>query len=302
MRIFVTGGTGLVGSRLMPRLLERGDQVVVLTRRPQTAQEKWGERVQAVAGDLTQRGDWADAVRSCDAAINLAGAGVFDRRWSAAYKDAIRTSRVLGTENLVNAMMAAGTAKTLVSASAIGYYGPHGDEELTEQSAPGTDFLAQVCVDWEKAALSATSHGVRVAVVRVGVVLDRDGGALQKMLSPFKMFVGGPIGSGRQYLSWVHVDDLVGLILFVLERAEAQGPYNGTAPQPLTNKEFSQTLGRVLHRPSFLPAPTFALRIMLGEVAGLITQGQRVLPRRALAEGYVFRFPELLGALRNLLQ
>jgi uncharacterized protein len=306
MRVFVTGGTGLVGSRLIPRLLERGDNVVALTRRPEVARAKWGERCTIVAGDPTARGEWMAAIQDCAAVVNLAGEGVFSQRWSEAVKRTILTSRVQCTENIVAALSqqrntAAGQPKLLVNASAIGYYGPHGDEELTEESAPGDDFLARVCVDWEKAALAAKTHGIRVAIVRIGVVLDRDGGALQKMLPPFKMFVGGPIGLGRQYMSWIHIDDLVGLILFVLQHPDAEGVYNATAPQPVTNRVFSTALGHVLHRPSLLPAPAFALRLMLGEVAGLVTEGQRVVPRQALAQGYTFRFPEVNAALRELL-
>jgi len=306
MRVFVTGGTGLVGSRLVERLLGRGDQVVVLSRRPDAVRQKWGDRVSLVAGDPAQRGDWTEAVRACDAVVHLAGEGIFNRRWSAAFKEAIRTSRVQSTENVVEALLAQrrtpeGHPKVLVNASAIGYYGPRGDEELTEEAAPGDDFLAQVCVEWEKAARAAAGHDIRVVILRIGVVLDKAGGALQKMLPPFKMFIGGPIGSGRQYLSWVHVEDLVGLILFALDRHDAEGVYNATAPQPVTNKEFSRALGHVLHRPSFLPTPGFVLRVMLGEVAGLITEGQRVVPQHALAQGYTFQYPDVSVALRDLL-
>jgi uncharacterized protein (TIGR01777 family) len=306
MRIFITGGTGLVGGHLVARLLERGDQVAVLTRRPVAARLKCGERCTIVPGDPGKRDDWMNAVKDCDAVVNLAGENVFGQRWSPEVKQALVSSRVQGTENVVAALaarptMADGRPKVLVNASAIGYYGPHGDEELTEDAAAGSDFLAQLCVEWEKAALAAKAHGIRVGIVRVGVVLAREGSALQKMLTPFKMFVGGPVGSGRQYLSWIHIDDLVGLIVFLLDRGDAEGVYNGTAPQPVTNKEISQAIGRVLHRPSFMKAPKFALRIVLGEVAGLVTEGQRVLPRHSLAQGYAFRFAEVNGALQDLL-
>jgi uncharacterized protein (TIGR01777 family) len=306
MRVFVTGGTGLVGGRLVTRLLERGDQVALLTRRPEAAQQKWGERCTIVAGDPTQAGAWMDAVKECDAVVHLAGESVFGQRWNEAIKQALVNSRVQGTSNVVAALArqpqsADGRPKVLVSASAIGYYGPHGDEELSEEAAAGADFLAHVCVDWEKTAHTAEAHGIRVAILRIGIVLDREGGALQKMLPPFKMFVGGPVGTGRQYMSWIHIDDLVGLILFALDHREAQGVYNATAPQPVTNKEFSTVLGHVLHRPSFMAAPKFALKLMLGEAAEIVTEGQRVLPRHALAQGYGFRFPQVNEALQDLL-
>jgi uncharacterized protein (TIGR01777 family) len=306
MRVFVTGGTGLVGGRLIERLLGRGDEVLILSRRPEAARAKWGGRGTIVPGDPTERGDWMDAVRNCDAVVNLAGEGIFNQRWSAAVKDKLRTSRLRSTDNVVAALAAqprtaSGQPKVLVSASAIGYYGPHGDEELTEESPPGNDFLATLCADWERSARAATAHGVRLAIVRIGVVLERGGGALAKMLTPFKMFVGGPVGSGRQYMSWIHNEDLVGLMLFALDRPDAEGVYNGTAPQPVTNRDFSTALGRVLHRPSFMPAPKFALRIVLGEAANIVAEGQRVVPRRALAQGYSFRFPDVMAALRDLL-
>jgi uncharacterized protein (TIGR01777 family) len=306
MRVFVTGGTGLIGTRLIPRLLARGDQVVALTRRAAAARERLGGSCTFVEGNPMEPGAWADAVGDCDAVINLVGEGVFNRRWTRAFKALLFDSRVKSTANVVQALArrprtAAGAAKVLVNASAIGYYGPHGDEVLTEDSPPGDDTLARLCVAWEQAARAAEPLGVRLAIVRIGVVLDRKGGALAKMLTPFKMFVGGPVGSGRQYVSWVHHEDLVGLLLLALDDARAAGPINGTAPQPVTNKAFSKALGRALHRPSFLPTPRFALRVMLGQVAGLVTTGQNVIPRRALDLGYAFRFPQVDEAVRAAL-
>jgi uncharacterized protein (TIGR01777 family) len=306
MRIFLAGGTGLVGSRLVRRLLERGDQVAVLTRRPDVARQKWGDACDVVAGDPVQTGPWMEAVGDCDAVVNLVGEGVFNRRWRRRFKELLRTSRVDSTTNIVAALArsprrADGAPRVLVNASAIGFYGPHGDEELDESAPPGDDTLARLCIDWEKAAASAATHGIRTAIVRVGVVLDREGGALTKMLLPFKMFMGGPVGSGKQWVSWIHHEDLVGLILLGLDNPRASGPMNGTAPNPVTNKELAKALGRTLHRPSFMPTPKFALRVMLGEVAGLVTTGQRVLPRKALEWGYAFKFPEIDTALRDVL-
>jgi hypothetical protein len=248
-----------------------------------------------------------DAVNDCDAVVHLAGEGIFNRRWWTSFKQLLRDSRVLSTQNVVAALAkqprrSDGSPKVLVNASAIGYYGPHDDEELTEDSEAGHDFLAQVCIEWENAVWTAKSRGVRAAAVRVGVVLARGGGALAKMLTPFKMFVGGPVGSGRQYMSWIHIDDLVGEFLLALDNANVDGPINGTAPNPLTNKEFSRTLGRVLHRPSFMKTPGFMLRVMLGEVANVVTTGQRVLPKKALAAGYQFKFTDVESALRDVLQ
>ena len=306
MRVFITGGTGLVGGHLVPRLLERGDEVLVLTRQPDDAKQKWSHPCRVVAGDPTQAGAWQRDAAACDAVVNLAGEGIFNRRWSTAFKEVMRASRVDSTKNVVAALAEAprrgdGSPKTLVSASAIGYYGPHGDEELTESSSPGDDFLAKLSIEWEAAASSAQAQGIRVCVIRTGVVLAREGGALQKMLTPFKMFVGGPVGSGKQYMSWIHIEDLVGIMLLALDQPAVQGPLNATAPRPVTNREFSKALGRVLGRPSFMPAPALGLRAMLGEVANVVTKGQRVLPRAALAAGYRFRFEEVEAALRDVL-
>ena len=322
MRVFVTGGTGLVGSLLVKKLRERGDQVVALSRRPDAAKQLWGDAVTAIVGDPVQPGPWMDAVSDCDAVVHLAGEGIFNRRWSQEFKDLIYSSRIKSTDNIVAALgktPAAGASvspassplasadglgakeRVLVNGSAVGYYGPHGDEELTENSLAGNDFLAKVCLDWEKAAQAAIVHGIRVVLLRTGVVLDQNAGALAKMLTPFKMFAGGPIAGGRQYMSWIHNEDEVGLILFALGHPEVNGPINATAPNPVTNKEFSEALGKVLGRPSFLPTPGFALRVMLGESSKIITQGQRVFPRKALAAGYAFKFTDVEAALRDLL-
>lgn len=307
MKLFVTGGTGLVGSRLIAKLLERQDSVVVLSRRPAAARERFGQTCTVVEGDPVQTGPWMDAVADCDAVINLAGENLFARRWNDSFKTLLRDSRIKGTDNIVQALSrkpqtAAGQPKVLVSTSAIGYYGPHGDEEIDETGAPGTDFLAKLCADWEKAAQAACGHGIRTVIVRVGVVLDKAGGALAQMLTPFKLCVGGPVGSGRQWMSWVHHEDLVGIFLLPLAKPEIAGPLNGTAPEPVTNKEFSTALGKALGRPSFMPTPGFGLRLMLGEVAELITTGQRVLPKQALAQGYSFKYPQIDQALRDVLR
>ncbi|HTU19620.1 MAG TPA: TIGR01777 family oxidoreductase [Gemmataceae bacterium] len=306
MRVFITGGTGLVGRRLSKQLHQRGDQIVILSRRAAQARELFGASAEIVEGDPTRSGDWMTATGDCDAVVHLAGENIFARRWNADFKKLLHDSRILSTQNVVEAlrrkpMRADGQAKVLVNASAIGFYGPHGDEELTEDSQPGSDFLAQLCVEWEQAARAAESAGVRVAMVRVGVVLDREGGALAKLLTPFKLGGGGPVGSGRQWMSWIHHADLIGLFLLALDNAEAKGPINGTAPNPVTNRDFGKVLGHVLHRPAFVWTPALALRILLGEAATLVTTGQRVLPRRALELGYSFQYPTLEAALTQIL-
>lgn len=305
MRVFVTGGTGLVGKRLVKALSTRGDVPVVLSRRASAAKELFGTGIEVVEGDPMQPGSWMETVASCDGVIHLAGENVFARRWNTAFKQMLVDSRVLSTLNVVQALSrnprrADGSPKVLVNASAIGWYGPHGDEELDENSPPANDFLAKLCVEWEKQARDAEKHGVRVSMVRVGVVLDREGGALTKMLTPFKMFVGGPVGSGKQYMSWIHHADLVGLFLLGLDNANAIGPMNGTAPNPVTNKVFSKALGKELHRPSFLKTPRIMLRLGLGEVADVVAAGQRVIPKKPLALGYSYRFATIDAALADL--
>lgn len=301
MRVFITGGTGLVGSRLVRTLHDRGDQPVVLTRRPDFARREMGPLAEIVAGDPMTPGDWTEELRRCDAVVHLAGEGVFNRRWNADFKETLRKSRVDTTRHVVDALRGEGNdCRILVNASAIGFYGAHGDEELTEDSAAGNDFLARLCIDWEEEARKASGLGVRTTLLRVGVVLDPKGGALAKMLTPFKMFVGGKVGSGRQVVSWIDHEDMVGLILFALDDDRVEGPLNATAPNPVTNKQFAKALGRALHRPSIFPTPGFMLRLALGEVANVVTMGQRVLPRKALDLGYRFRFTEIDAALKEL--
>jgi uncharacterized protein len=300
MRVFITGGTGMIGSRLVARLRERGDAPVLLTRRPDAARASLGPEVALVEGDPTRAGRWMDEAAGCDAVINLAGENLFNKRWSDAFKQVMRDSRVRSTENVVAAMTRnPQTGKVLVNASAIGYYGPHGDEELTEDTPPGTDYLARLCVEWEEATRPAQAAGIRVALVRVGIVLAREAGALSKLLTPFKLGGGGPVGSGRQWMSWIYHEDMTELFLLALDNPAATGPLNGTAPKPVSNREFARALGRALHRPAIMPTPGFMLKLMLGEVADVVLNGQRVLPRKAVALGYRFKFPEIAAALAD---
>lgn len=306
MRVFVTGGTGLIGTKLVKQLRERGDAVVLLTRRRAAVQDRFADCT-VVEGDPMTAGPWMDAVADCDGVINLAGENIFGKRWDDDYKRMLMDSRVKTTDNLVASLRGkprtdAGAAKVLVNASAVGYYGPRGDEEIDESGPPGNDYLAQICVAWEKSALAAQPLGVRVALVRIGVVLAKEGGALATMLTPFKLGVGGRAGSGKQWMAWVHYADVVGLLLLALDNADAQGPINATAPNPVTNYEFTKALGRALHRPTVFPVPGFALKLRFGEVAGVVLTGQRVLPKVAQKLGYQYQFATIDAALADVLK
>jgi hypothetical protein len=293
VNVLVTGGTGFVGGSLVNQLVVRDDRVVILTRTPERARS-------ARAGVTYAR--WPVDVSRFDAVVNLAGAGVVDRRWSAEYKRELVSSRVDLTRALVEAIARAPRRPgVLVSASAVGYYGDRGEEELTEDSRPGDDFLARLCADWEGAAQRAADSGVRVATVRIGLVLGRRGGALARMLPIFRLGLGGPFGTGRAWFPWVHVEDVAGLVVHALSSASASGALNAAAPGSVRNREFAAALGRALSRPAILPVPPFALKMALGESARVLTASQRALPRRTQATGFRFQWPELEPALKNLL-
>jgi uncharacterized protein (TIGR01777 family) len=301
MRVTVTGATGLIGGRLVGELTGRGDEVTVLTRSP-------GKARQALPG--TTPVEWnpdagaapAEALEGRNAVVHLAGENVA-QRWSADAKRRIRDSRERGTRNLVAGLEAAEDRPgVLVSASAVGYYGPRGPEPVTEDTAPGDDFLARVCVAWEREAQAAGRLGVRVVCVRTGVMLDRSGGALGKMLPFFRAGVGGPVAGGEQYMPWVHAEDVAGIYLRAIDDGRWSGPVNATAPQPVTNAQFSKTLGRALKRPAVLPVPAFAIRVLYGDMAVIVTEGQNAVPERPLALGWQPRHPDLDEALRSALQ
>lgn len=291
MQLLVTGASGLVGAALSRALHDRGDTVIGVSRRP----ERRGRGMIRWIG-------WDDlpaAIEDVDAAVHLAGAGVVAKRWSAARKRTLRESRIDTAQQLVAAINgAANPPGVLVSASAVGYYGPRGDDELDEDSPAGSDFLATLCRDWEAAAAVADCRVVRA---RIGVVLSRQGGALPQMLLPFKLGLGGPIGRGRHWFSWVHIDDVVGALLHAVDDAGVRDAINVTAPAPLTNMDFSKALGRALHRPALVPVPPLLLELRFGEGAAILTAGQRVIPRRTVAAGYQFQYGQIDDALANLL-
>jgi uncharacterized protein (TIGR01777 family) len=303
MRLTVTGATGLIGPALVAALRDRDDEVTVLSRNPQRASERLGADIHALRWDPRSEPPPAEALASRDAVVNLAGEPIA-QRWSEGAKRAIRDSRVTGTRNLVEGLSALDAdvrPSVLLSSSAIGYYGAHGAEPIDEEAPAGAGFLAQVCAAWEAEARAVASLQMRAVQVRTGVVLDRAGGALEKMLPPFRVGVGGPVAGGRQYVAWIHRDDLVGIMLAALEDARWSGPINATAPEPVSNREFSQALGHALHRPALLPVPALALRALYGEMAEIVTTGVRAVPARALVLGYGFKYPQLDEALRAAL-
>ena len=299
MKIAITGATGLIGTRLVEALKSRGDEVTVLSRNPQRAAAQLG--VEAVAWDSTSDPAPSEALTERDAVINLAGEPVA-QRWSSQSKKAILESRELGTRNLIAGIAGAEQPpKVLVSSSAVGYYGKHGDDVVDEGTPAGSDFLAKVCVAWEREAIAGEALAMRVVLIRTGIVLDASGGALKTMLTPFKAGVGGPVAGGKQYMPWIHIDDIVGLYLAALDSPDWSGPVNGSAPTPVTNAAFSKALGKALGRPSLLPVPAFAIRARYGAMAELVTEGQRAVPAVALANGYSFIEPDLGAALKSAL-
>ena len=302
MRIVVTGGTGFIGRPLCLSLCQEGHQVTLLTRRPSETQRLFGAAVTAVEWNGRETGSWEQVLEGADAIINLAGAPMADARWTTARKRLLTDSRVLTTRLLVEALSRRSSrARTLINASGIGYYGASDDRVLDEGAVRGQGFLADLCLEWESAAIRAAEFGTRVVLLRTGMVLEQDGGALPKMLLPFRLFAGGPIMPGTQWVSWIHRRDHIGLIQWALRTPTVSGPVNAVAPTPVTMSEFSETLGKVMHRPSWFPVPGLALNVALGELGTLMTTGQRVSPAKALSGGYVFQYPTLEPALRAIL-
>lgn len=303
MKLVVAGGTGFIGSALCARLTGQGHSLILLVRSISAAAEAPNKT--AILWQPGSAGAWEqtleETIAGADGIINLAGEPIAAKRWTEGQKRKLRSSRIDTTRILVTAI---GRAKKkpgfFINASAVGYYGPRGDEVITEESGPGGDFLAEVCSEWEEEAKKAEAHGVRVIRLRTGIVLGKGGGALSKMVPPFKLFIGGPLGSGRQWMPWIHLEDEIGLIQFLLENNGARGAVNATAPNPVTMKEFCRTLGSVLHRPCWAPVPAFALRLLLGEIAEMLLTGQRAVPAAAQKLGYRFRYPRLQEALEAL--
>jgi len=298
MRVAVTGAGGLIGSRLVGALRARGDEVVTMSRSGDGGAVRWEPASEPAP---------AGALAAVDAVVHLAGENIA-QRWSAGARERIRTSRTAGTANLVSGIASARESedteaqpRILVSANAVGYYGNRGEELLSETSQPGEDWLAAVCVEWEGAAMAAAALGLRVCVLRTGVVLDRAGGALAKMLPPFQAGVGGPVAGGRQYVSWIHADDLVAFYLAALDDERFDGPINAVAPHAVRNSDFSKSLGRALHRPAFAPVPRAALQLLYGDMSSIVTDSQNVAPARATELGISYAHADLDEALRDAL-
>ena len=301
MKVFITGGTGFVGTTLTQKLVQEGHEVTLLTRSIKShAAAPRG--VSYVEGDPTQKGPWQEKIAGQDVVINLAGAPIF-RRWSNTAKKLIWDSRIVTTKNLVEALSARKGKEThFFSTSAVGYYGFHQDEVLDESSPSGDGFLADLSKEWESAAMKAKDYGVHVILMRFGIVLGRQGGALQQMITPFKWWMGSPLGSGDQWFSWIHEQDLVDMFHYIIKEKKISGAVNCAAPNPVTNRELTQTLGEVLGKPTFMPAvPGLVMGLMLGEFGSVLLKGQRVVPKKLLDAGFRFSFPDLRSALKDLL-
>jgi len=299
MKLIITGATGFIGWVLVERLRKQSHSLVLLSRKPlsqqNTSREKW------LTWEPGMGGAWEGAIDGADGIIHLAGEPIAAKRWTKAQKEKLRTSRIDTTGSLVNAVAKARVKpRFMISSSAVGYYGSRGDETLTEESPPGNDFLSRLCVEWEDEARKAEGHGVRLALLRTGIVLGKGKGALAKMVPPFKMFLGGRLGSGRQWMPWIHIDDEVGLIHFLMENENARGAFNATAPNPVTMSEFSSALGKALNRPAWAPVPASVLTLLLGEMAEMLLAGQRALPSSAEQLGFRFKYKNVANALASL--
>jgi uncharacterized protein len=306
MKIAISGATGFVGSRLVERLHQEGHRILVLTRNPTSAQKVFPSpafpNLEIIAYTPTLSGVWQDTISGCDGVVNLAGEPIAEGRWTPEHKQKILNTRKLGTQKIVEAIAKANPQPTvLVNTSAIGYYGTSETASFDEDSASGNDFLSQVCQEWEAEAGKVKDANVRLVILRFGIILG-NGGALGKMITPFKLFAGGPIGSGQQWFSWIHLDDIVSLIIQALTKSTMAGVYNGTAPQPVRMNDLSTTMGNVMNRPSWLPVPGFAIEAILGDGAKVVLEGQQVLPKRTLESGFEYQYPNLQSALTQILK
>ena len=299
MKILITGGTGFVGTQLTSRLIQDKSEVTIVTRSFKGAKGSL-PGISYLEGDPTKKGPWQEAIKDHNAIINLAGASIFSK-WTEEQKKAIRESRVSTTRNIVEGIPShPENPFTLISTSAVGYYGFHGDEEVNEDSPHGADFLARIAVEWEGEALKAGDKGARVVITRFGIVMGEKGGALSQMIPLFKKYIGGPIGSGKQWFSWVHIRDLAEAFAFLLKHPEISGPVNVSSPNPVRNKDLAKALGKALHKPSFIPAPGFMIKLVLGEFGSVILEGQKVIPRKLLESGFVFEYPTIERALQGI--
>lgn len=300
MKIIIAGGSGLIGLSLAANLAETNYDVIILSRSPEKMRHLPSGVVAHKWDGQTAEG-WGHLADGAKAIINLAGEGIADGRWTAERKVRIRNSRVYPGQAIVQAIEAASTKpEVVIQASAVGYYGPQNDAKITEETPSGNDFLAEICRAWEDSVAPITNMGVRLVRIRTGVVLSLDGGALPKMALPFKLFAGGPIGSGKQWLPWVHLNDTVAAIQYLMETKAASGPYNLTAPNPLTNAQFGHVLGKVLGRPAFMPTPALAMKLIFGEMSTVLLDGQRAVPEKLQALDYKFQYPDAESALRDL--
>ena len=301
MKIFITGATGFIGRSLTKSLLDDGHTVTALSRDAQKAASILGSKVKIIEGNPGKAGSWTDEVGASEAVINLCGAPILKKKWTDKRKQLILDSRIIPTRLIIEAIKKAkNRLSVLISGSAVGYYSDRGEELITEESGPGSDFGAHLCSSWEAEANKAAEFGVRVVTLRTGIVLGH-GGALSQMAPPFKFFVGGPIGNGRQYMSWIHLDDHIGITKLALTDTSITGPVNMTTPEPVVNRDFMKAIGKALRRPSWLPVPGFALKIIFGEGAGLLLEGQRALPKKAENSGYRFAYTSLDAALADVL-
>ncbi len=299
MKIFMTGGTGFVGTYLVKRLISEGHAVTILTQALSGTELKM-TGLSYLMGHPTMKEKWQEALPDHDVIINLAGASIFSR-WTPEQKKILLSSRIETTRNLVEALPDNAKNITFFSTSAVGYYGFHEDEELTENLPAGNDFLAQLAYAWEQEALRAQNKGARVVITRFGIVLGKNGGALGQMIPLFKYFLGGPLGSGRQWFSWVHMDDLAQAFIFLLKNTEIKGAVNLCSPEPVRNVDLGRAIGKILHRPSFIPAPGFMIKLILGEFGSVLLRGQRVIPRRLLDAGFQFKYPNVEEALKTII-
>lgn len=307
MQVIITGGTGFIGSRLAKELIDAGHEVIVLTRNAARRPSDLPAKAQLTEWDAKTGKGWSQLIDANTAIVNLAGepiegGGFIPKRWTDERRKRILESRLNAGKAVADAVQnASAKPSVVIQSSAVGYYGYTDDQVITEDTPPGNDFLADVCVQWEQSSASVEAMGVRRPIIRTGLPLHKDEGVLPRLVLPFKLFGGGPMGNGKQWYSWIHIDDQIGAMRFLLDQADATGPYNLTAPNPHKNKDFAKILGQVMHRPSWMPVPAPALRIMLGEVANLALKGQRVVPDRLLKSGYNFKFPQLEMALKDLL-